>query len=177
MRRLIPLLLAAAAAACVGGAAPFADPQLCASLFRTYDSVVRHYPDNVFNENGGVILRSPVARVSQRLLNAGCLTMPEDLDGLQALAQRLAPYSIVDSGPQIRPTPVHLGIVTGIYDEGRVTQFFRGLGYRSRGIGAPMLGRRIYIGVFTSQGALDQALAVAREAGFIAPYAAKYTRF
>jgi hypothetical protein len=31
--------------------------------------------------------------------------------------------------------------------------------------------------VFTTQGALDQALAVAREAGFIAPYAARYTRF
>jgi hypothetical protein len=177
MRRALSFLLPAVAAACVGGAAPVADPAVCAGLFRTYDSAVRHYPDNFFDEDGGQILRSPVSRVSQRLRNAGCLTMPEDLDGLPALAQRLAPYRIVDSGPPIRPMPVHLGIVTGIYDEGRVTQFFRGLGYRSRGIGAPTLGRRIYIGVFTTQGALDQALAVAREAGFIAPYAARFTRF
>ena len=64
-----------------------------------------------------------------------------------------------------------------IYDEGRVTQFFRGLGYRSRGVGAVGLGRRLYIGPFTSQGSLDQALATAREAGFIAPYAAQHTKF
>jgi hypothetical protein len=175
--RLAPLLLAAAAGACVAGAAPAPDAAVCAGLFRTYDSVVRHYPDNFVNDDFQPILRAPVSRASQRLRNAGCLTMADDLDGLPALAQRLAPYRIVDSGPQIRPTPVHLGIVTSIYDEGRVTQFFRGLGYRSRGIGAPTLGRRIYIGVFTTQGALDQALAVAREAGFIAPYAARYTRF
>ena len=70
-----------------------------------------------------------------------------------------------------------LGIVTGIWDEGRVTAFFRGLGYRSRGVGAPTLGRRLFIGPFTSQGALDQALDVARQAGFIAPHVAAHTRF
>ena len=58
-----------------------------------------------------------------------------------------------------------------------VTRAFRGLGYRSRGVGAEGLGRRLYLGPFTSQAALDQALALAREAGFIAPYAANYTRF
>ena len=58
-----------------------------------------------------------------------------------------------DGGPAIRPVPVHLGIVTGISDEALVTRYFRGLGYRSRGIGAEGLGRRIYIGPFTTQGA------------------------
>ena len=77
-----------------------------------------------------------------------------------------------------RPTAVHVGIVMSMYDEGRATQFFRGLGYRSRGVGAPDgLGRRLYIGPFTSQGALDEALSIAREAGFISPFAAKHTRF
>ena len=55
--------------------------------------------------------------------------------------------------------------------------FFRGLGYRSRGVGAPTLGRRLFIGPFTSQGALDQALDVARQAGFIAPHVAQHVRF
>ena len=96
---------------------------------------------------------------------------------MEALAARLTPYRIVDSGPTIRATPVHLGIVTSISDEARATRFFRGLGYRSRGIGAEGLGRRLYIGPFTTQGALDQALQVAREAGFIAPFAARYTKF
>ena len=58
-----------------------------------------------------------------------------------------------------------------------LTAFFRGLGYRSRGIGAQTLGRRLFIGPFTSQGALDQALEVARKAGFIAPHVAAHTRF
>ena len=93
------------------------------------------------------------------------------------LAQRLAPFAIADSGAAIRPIPVHLGIVTGIWDEARVTHFFRSLGYRSRGVGAEGLGRRIYIGPFATEGALEQALGVARQAGFIAPYAARYTRF
>ena len=75
------------------------------------------------------------------------------------------------------PGTVELGIVTGIFDEGRATLFFRGLGYRSRGMGAPTLGRRLFIGPFTSQGALEQALEVARQAGFIAPHVAERVRF
>ena len=99
----------------------------------------------------------------------GCLTCSDDLDGDAGAGADGSPAtSITDSGPAIRPTPVDLGIVTGIYDEARATAFFRGLGYRSRGVGAATLGRRLYIGPFTTQGALDQALAVAREAGFIA---------
>ena len=56
-------------------------------------------------------------------------------------------------------------------------QFFRGLGYRSRGVGADGLGRRIYIGPFTSQGALDQALADRPRGRLHRPYPAKHTKF
>jgi hypothetical protein len=177
MRRAAPLLLAAALAACTGGPPPPPDPAICARLFAAYDIAARLYPTPRFDKDGGVTPPAALSRPSQNLRNAGCLTSSADLDGMPALAQRLSPYTIVNSGPAIRPTPVHLGIVTGIYDEGRTTVFFRGLGYRSRGIGAEALGRRIYIGPFTTQGALDQALATARQAGFIAPYAAKYTKF
>ncbi len=69
------------------------------------------------------------------------------------------------------------GVVTGFTDEMRATVFFRGLGYNSRGIGAEGLGRRIYIGPFDNEAALEQAISVAREAGFISPYAAVNTRF
>ena len=96
---------------------------------------------------------------------------------MQALFAKLAPHVVTNSGAAIPATAVHVGIVTGIYDEGRVTQFFRGLGYRSRGVGAFGLGRRIYIGPFTSQGAVDEAIGIAREAGFISPYAAQHTKF
>ena len=176
MRRAV-LLIVAVLAACVAGAAQAPDPELCGRLFWRYDTAARVYGDTWFDERNAVVPSGPLSRPSQALRNNGCLTYSRDLDGLAALAQRLAPYRIENSGATIRAVPVHLGIVTSIYDEGRVTQFFRGLGYRSRGIGAETLGRRIYIGPFTTQGAVDQALATAREAGFIAPYVARYTKF
>lgn len=152
-------------------------PSRCEALFLRYDAVARAYPNDWFDDRGGIPGSGQLSRATGDLRSNGCLTSAADLDGLPALAARLAPFVIEDGGPAIRPTPVHLGIVTGISDEAFVTRHFRGLGYGSRGIGAEGLGRRIYIGPFTSQGALDQALAVAREAGFIAPYAATHTRF
>ena len=107
----------------------------------------------------------------------GCLTFSDDLDPMQGLAPTLAGFTITEQRRGDPATAVHLGIVTSFGDEARVTQFFRGLGYRSRGVGAAALGRRLYIGPFITQGALDQAIAVARQAGFIAPYPAKHTKF
>jgi hypothetical protein len=171
---LCALLLAGCAAAPVPGPSR---GERCEALFLHYDAVVRFYPDTSFDEEGAIQRPGQVARASQALIRNDCLTRSADLDGLPALYARLQPFRIEDSGPAIRPVPVHLGIVTGIGDEAFVTRHFRGLGYRSRGIGAEGLGRRIYIGPFATQGAVDQALAVAREAGFIAPYVAEYTRF
>jgi hypothetical protein len=161
------------------GAPVRGDPAVCLKWFEAYDTAAWLYPDNRFptGDDPGPMQRAELNRPMQQIRINGCLTWPGDIDGMPALAARLAPWRIVDSGAPIRPTALHVGIVTGMYDEGRTTQFFRGLGYRSRGVGALGLGRRIYIGPFTSQGALDQAIAVAREAGFISPYAAKHTRF
>ncbi len=174
MRRLLLLL------ALAGGLAPMAaaaaDRATCERAFRAYENALWLYPSNQWGDDQP-ILRPDVSRAAQGLVRGGCLTSSADLDGLPALAQRLAPYSIADSGAAIAPATVGLGIVTGIWDEGRVTTFFRGLGYRSRGMGAQTLGRRLFIGPFTSQGALDQALDVARQAGFIAPHVAAHTRF
>lgn len=177
MRGLAGLAAVGLLAACTGEPAPVADPAACAAAFADYDVTARIYPTPRFDGDCGLVPPGPLSRPTERLRRLGCLTSSAELDGLPALAQRLAPYTIDNSGPPIRAVPVHLGIVTSIYDEGRVTVFFRGLGYRSRGIGAEALGRRIYIGPFTTQSAADQALAVAREAGFIAPYIAQYTKF
>jgi hypothetical protein len=169
--------LGLAASACA--APPRDDAATCLALYDQYDSAAWLYPNHrwITSDDGGPMQPAELNRPMQLLRTSGCVTRPSDLDGMETLAARLAPYRIVDSGPALRPTAVHVGIVTGIYDEGRTTRFFRGLGYRSRGVGALGLGRRIYIGPFTSQGAVDQAIAVAREAGFISPYAAKHTKF
>lgn len=171
---LLALALAAAGPAAAASRAP--DPAACAALFARYDTAARVYGTKSFDDNA-LTPPAPLSRWIVPLRSNGCLTFTDDLDGLEALGARLVPYAIADGGATIPATPVHLGILTSITDEMRVTRFFRGLGYRSRGIGAEGLGRRIYIGPFTTEGALDQALALAREAGFIAPYAATNTRF
>jgi len=175
--RGLALALVAAVAGCATPLLLPPQPERCQALFQRYDTAARIYAGNWFDEDGDILQPGQLARASQALISNDCLTRSSDLDGLPALFARLQPYRIEDSGPAIRPVPVHLGIVTGISDEAFVTRYFRGLGYRSRGIGAEGLGRRIYIGPFTTQGAVDQALAVAREAGFIAPYVAEHTRF
>jgi hypothetical protein len=177
MRRLLLLLGLGLCLAGPAAAAP-GNPGTCLALYDRYDTAAWLYPDNHWNGGEGRAMQpAELNRPMQGLIDNGCLTRSGDLDGMPALFARLAPHTIRDSGAPIRATAVHVGIVTGIYDEGRATQFFRGLGYRSRGVGALGLGRRIYIGPFTSQGALDEAIAIAREAGFISPYAAQHTKF
>ena len=57
-------------------------------------------------------------------------------------------------------------------DEANAIAFFNAHGARARSIGAAGLGRRIYLGPFATQGALDQARDLAVAAGFTAPYPA-----
>ena len=173
-------LIALAGCAVPGGpVGPTRDPAACLVLFDRYDSAVWLYPDSWIGDDNDFPARQPgeVSRAMQKLRTSDCLTRPGDLDGMEAVVERLSPHVVANSGPAIRPTAVHVGILTSFYDSGRAARLFRSLGYRARGIGAEGLGRRLYIGPFTSQGALDEALSIAREAGFIAPYPAKHTRF
>jgi hypothetical protein len=77
---------------------------------------------------------------------------------------------VTDSGPAIPPTSIHAGVVTSTADEANALAFFNAHGARARSIGAAGLGRRIYLGPFATQGALDQARDLAVAAGFAAPY-------
>jgi hypothetical protein len=173
MRRAV-ILLAGCFALTLPTAVRAADPARCLALFIDYDRRAISYPTTSFGE---VTPPAALSQPIQRLRSAGCLTTSADLDAMAPLAVRLSPFVIDRSGPAIPPVPVHLGVVTSISDEARATAFFRGLGYRSRGVGAEGLGRRLYVGPFATQSALDQALAVAREAGFIAPFPARRTKF
>jgi len=174
----LALLLAGALAACAGQAPRPRDPEVCLKIFDDYDAAQWLYPQQYQLDDWGLsILQPEVGRPVRLMRTNGCLTVPSDLDGLPELAQRLQPYRIENSGAATKPKAISVGIVTDWGDDSRAKQFFRSLGYRARSIGEPALGRRILIGPFVTQGAVDQALAVAREAGFIAPHVAKHTRF
>lgn len=171
------VFLAALVVACTAVPAPDRADE-CLQLFRAFDRVADRYPGGGVGRISDRRVPPPdLARAGQRLIVADCLTRTSDLDGMEAYAAGLEGFRITDGPTAIRPRPVHLGILTSITDEVRVTIVFRGLGYNSRGVGAIGLGRRIYIGPFRSQEAADQAIALAREAGFIAPFVPANTRF
>lgn len=177
MSRLAALSLAALAAACTTppGTAPD-HAAICERALSAYDTAAWLYPVPRFGDDG-VTPPAALSRAVGDVRENGCLTSGEDLADLPAVAQRLKPFAMDTRGPEISETTVQLGIVTGINDEARVTDFVRALGYRSRGVGAEGLGRRLFVGPFTTQSAVDQAIAVGREAGFVAPIVAKHTRF
>ncbi len=176
--RRLALVLLTGLAGCAGGEVVAPAARDCVSLFTQYDRLERSGQRTSLDPATGSLELAPaLSRQTGLLIRGGCRTGTADLDRLEDLAAAHPDFRLATGGAQIPPVPVHLGVLTAIGDERAVTRAFRGLGYRSRGIGAMGLGRRIYIGPFTDQAALDQALAIAREAGFKAPYAATQTRF
>ena len=155
------LLLSGCAAGPVAGPS---DPD-CVALFRTYDRV-----DATMSTPSGRGDNMPIPpdlqRPVQNLRSAGCLTLSADLD----LAATAPP--VVDGGAAIAPIRVHAGVVTSMEDEAAALALFAAQGIDARSIGAAGLGRRIYLGPFATEGALDGGTALARAAGFASPYPA-----
>jgi hypothetical protein len=164
--RLAPfaLLLAGCAAGPVAGPS---DPDRCVALFQTYDRIKATMSTPSGRSDRMVIPRDLQPPV-QDLQEAGCLTLSAGLD-----FSVTAP-PVVDGGAAITPTGVHAGIVTNMGDEAAALAFFAAQGIEARSIGAAGLGRRIYLGPFATQGALDGAMALARAAGFASPYPADF---
>jgi hypothetical protein len=77
-------------------------------------------------------------------------------------------------GPAIAPISLHAGIVTNSADDAKALAFFQAQGLPARSVGAALLGRRIYVGPFTSEGELAAARALALQAGFAYPYPARF---
>ena len=118
---------------------------------------------------------SSQVREAARLLRMGdCLTFTDQLAPLATLGPEAGARARANSGPSIPPTSAHIGIVTSMADEARVIDFFAARGIRARGLGAPYLGRRIYLGPFVTAGALEGAMTLARDAGFAYPYPANF---
>ena len=81
---------------------------------------------------------------------------------------------VVDGGPAIPPVSLHAGVVTNMADDADARAFFEAHGVPARSIGSPGLGRRIYLGPFRTQAALDGARDLAVRAGFAYPYPASF---
>jgi hypothetical protein len=160
----LSLLLAGCAAGPVPGPT---GPEQCVALFETYDRI-KASMSTPSGRADRMVIPPVLQRPVQDLQEAGCLTMSDELD------VEVAAPPVVDGGAAIAATGVHAGIVTDMGDEAAALAFFEAQGIEARSIGAAGLGRRIYLGPFATQGALDGAMALARAAGFASPYPADF---
>jgi hypothetical protein len=169
----LPLVLAAALglAACVQGGTTGpsrASGNACAALYQEFDVLQRMYPNNQ-RRYGNRVARPLVEAQAQRIRQAGCITLTRELAGMEATEG-----SVADSGAAIVPVSLHAGVVTNMEDDGRARSFFGSRGVPARSVGSAPLGRRIYLGPFATQGALDAARDLALRAGFVAPYPVQF---
>ena len=166
--------------ACASGSAPDAarDAERCVFHFDQYDIATTTFPAERRSARVGGYVLNPVIQRSIASLRAGdCMTMNAELDGIAAAGESLRPFERLRGGSAIPPITLHAGIVTSTASETASVAFFEGLGYPVRTIGAPQLGRRVFVGPFTTQEAFDQALGVARDAGFASAYGTRRIRF
>jgi hypothetical protein len=174
---LMGLLLGLAACTATSGSRS-RDPARCTYLFDQYDRATTVYPDQRFSARSGAYVLNPAIEQWVGLLRANrCLTYNDDLDGMEALGESLKPFAPSDSGLAISSTAMHAGIVTSMGAESRAVTFYRSLGYNVRTIGAEQLGRRVFVGPFRTQGALDEAISISQQAGFVSAYPSRYIRY
>lgn len=144
----------------------------CPARFQLYETATRAVgaPDN---QRARTV--SPAVQSAAHWLRMGnCLTFTDQLAPMAALGAEAGAAARKPSGPAIQRTWLHVGVVTSSADEARAIAFFAAQGLGARGRGAALLGRRIYVGPFTTAGALEGGAALARAAGFAYPYPAKF---
>jgi hypothetical protein len=162
----------AALAGCATAAGPYptragAD---CVALFQQFD-VIEASMSTPFGQADRMTIPPVLQLPAQRLRNAGCITLSDDLAGLSSPPGP----PIADGGPRIAPPiSLHAGAVTNMADDGNALAFFEANGVPARSVGSSALGRRIYLGPFATQGALDGARELALRAGFAYPYPARF---
>ena len=155
--------------------AAHASADRCERALKAYDRAVVDFSSSRDTEN--LTLAAPIERTAQAATRAKCLLRAEAMDGLPRLAAEIArerTEAPVGPGAAIRSTRLQAGVVAGVVAELQARNFFGALGYRVRSQGAPGLGRRIFLGPFTDAAALAEAVAIARRAGFPAPYPALF---
>ncbi len=174
-----------AVAALAGLAAACAVPQqssdrsACVGLFQEYDRYAQLRPREVRDPlTGRERLDPTLSRLSVLLVQNDCQTRSRDLVGLDAAMAARSGQTVAESGaPLGRPTAVHVGAITSDADAARAVALFQGLGLQATSIGNQQLGRRVFVGPVRTEGALGEVLAIALEAGFVAPYPSQFFRF
>lgn len=175
---LLALALAGLTAGC-GVPQQTSDRSVCVGLFREYDRYAQLAPQMRRDPISGRETFDPqLTRLKVQLVQNDCQTRSRDLVGLDAAVAANAGRTIVDSGALLAgPTAVHVGAFTGEADAARAVTYFRSLGLQATSIGNQQLGRRVFVGPVRTEGALGEVIAIAFQAGFVAPYPSQFFRF
>lgn len=163
-------IVAVTAAAARPAQAQTTDNPQCVALFQNYDTQLRLHGSDA--RGHGRSARPAVVTAAQWVRTGGCLTFSSALVGMTQAS--LKTVSHAPAPTSIAPIYLHAGVVTTSGDDANAVAFFEGHGFSARSIGAPLLGRRIYVGPFTSQAQLDAARDLAVQAGFAYPYPANF---
>jgi hypothetical protein len=168
LRNFVALAVVAGLAACSGADAPSGGPG-CLALFQRFD-LIEATMSTAGSRADRPTIRPELQLTTTAIRQNRCISMSRELNFEAAPG---AP--VTDSGPRlVPPVRIHAGAVTSMADDAAARAFFAAHGVRATSIGSAALGRRIYIGPFASQGALNAALALARSAGFAYPYPARF---
>lgn len=173
-------LLAASALAALAGCqdVPGVDPAMadrtatCERRLQDYDRAALFFSSVQWGRDQ--TLSPQIQRAAQAAREADCVTQSWVTDRLAGLLPEAKTWPRGEHGAAISPVWAQVGVVGGITAEIQARQFFAELGLRPRSRGAPGLGRRIFIGPFATEGGLADALALARQAGFVAPYVRRF---
>lgn len=175
----VAVALAVFAAGC--GAIPqqSQDRANCVPLFIEYDRIARFTRDEYVDRRPGFTVLDPrLSQLSVLLIQNDCQTRGRDLARLGPVADARGGAPIIEGGaPLGRPVSVHVGVVTSDAEAARAAALFREVGLQATSIGSPRLGRRVYAGPVETTDGLNAVLGLAREAGFVAPYASEFFRF
>lgn len=172
IRRLFAAVIAAGLAIPLAVAAQDPANPDCPGRFQYYENAMRM--GGAFDNDPRLSVSRQVQAAARWLRMGNCLTFTRQLAPMERLGPEAGAAARRPSGPTIPPTFLHVGIVTSSEDEARAAEFFAAQGFRARGIGAAFLGRRIYVGPFTTAGALEGGVALARAAGFAYPYPSNF---
>jgi len=168
LRSFVALAVVAGLSACSDAPGPPAGTD-CVALFQRFD-LIEATMSTPHGRRDRMTIPPDLQWITNVIRQNGCISFTRELDLEAAPGAR-----VVESGAALPgPTRVHAGAVTSMADDAAAQAFFRAHGVPVTSIGSSALGRRIYIGPFTTRGGLDAGLALARAAGFTYAYPARF---